>query len=995
MYVRLNSELKIVREKMGISRRVLADRCKISEKTIQRVENGEKIRLDIAQDLAKELNIDLNSILLRTGLTNAQNEIINDSSNIVQIIAGPGSGKTKVLVKKVIALLENGCKPKNIVVFTFTEKAADELNHRIKIELRDSKVDTESISDMYIGTIHGFCLHILQDILGVYKDFKILTPVRSRIFVDKNFYEIGINNITKIKDKEPMSRYIHTTKFLSIVSLLEENKVIEEWVPKEINEAKEKYKSLLIQHRFFDFTSIMVNAYNEVLNNNFIREYVYQNIKYLLVDEYQDVNLLQERLINELYSLGVKLLVVGDLDQSIYSWRGSDVNNFIDFESRYNGVKKMYLKENFRSTEGIIDIANKSISNNFERISDITITSVNKNYHDGDILYNQFEDPEVEAEFIADRIIDLNKKLEVPLKEIAVLLRTNKLSDKIVEELDRRKIPYIVEGVNKLFETPEVKASVNIIKYVCKEISAIELEQSWKCVYPDIKISKIREVINYLNKIDISKSKLYNSSIIQNIFLESISIMDIIVEEGVENNVVEKIYYNIGKFSQVIDDYESINFKVIPEKRFKEFCKFISLTAPEYYPEGYLENPYIKVDGIRIMTIHQSKGLEFTAVLVPGLSNNLFPHQKVGGLSVWHYLPEKAIEGHERYTKKDIESERRLFFVAITRSKRFLILSRAKYGRNTGKISPFLTEIKKSYKIIQYTDNKVYENLPKFNNNTVQNDGLMVLSFSTLTDYKECPYKFKISNLYGFRQIIRPQNGYGNIMHNIANDLNKEMLIRNNLDNIDIGELIEDNFYLPYLDSGQLYNNLKNKCIKSARKYKSELSEDKEAIIEYVEQNIEVPISDSIILKGRMDLVKKIEETSKEEKVFIVDFKTESEHLKNAISSNSEENEKLSLINDSRKMQLLIYAMGYKNLTGKSADFIEVYNLDNNNRDREMIKFHNMVNLTSEIELAAQNISNNNISKKCSKEKCSKCFVAKLCTSKEERDKYNISIIEN
>lgn len=995
MYVRLSNKIKIARENMGISRRVLADRCKISEKTIQRVENGEKIRLDIAQDMAKELNIDINKVIIRTGLTNAQNEIINDSSNVAQIIAGPGSGKTKVLVKKVVRLLESGYKPKSIVVFTFTEKAADELNHRIKMELRESKVDTEGISDMYIGTIHGFCLHILQDILGMYKDFKILTPVRSRIFVDKNFFEIGINNITKIKDSEPMRRYIHTTKFLSIVALLEENKVIEKWVPKEINDAKEKYKSLLIQHRFFDFTSILVNAYNEISNNNFLREYINQNIEYLLVDEYQDVNLLQEGLISEIYSLGVKLLVVGDLDQSIYSWRGSDVNNFINFEFRYNGAKKMYLKDNFRSTDGIIDIANKSILNNLERINDITITSINKNYHDGDIVYNQFEDPEVEAEFIADRIIDLNKKLDVPLKEIAILLRTNKLSDKIVEELNRRKIPYIVEGVNKLFETPEVKASVNIIKYVCKEISAVELEESWKHVYSDIKISKIRDMINYLNKIDISKSKLYNSSIIQNVFLESISIMDIIVDEGIENNEEEKLYYNIGKFSQVIDDYESINFKVIPEKRFKEFCKFVSITAPEYYPEGYLENPYIKVDGVRIMTIHQSKGLEFAAVFVPGLSNNLFPHQKVGGLSLWHYLPEKAIEGHERYTKKDIESERRLFFVAITRSKRFLILTRAKYGRNTSKISPFLTEIKKSYKIIQYTDTKIYEDLPKFNCNTVQNDGLMALSFSTLTDYKECPYKFKISNLYGFRQIIRPQNGYGNIMHNIANDINKEMLTRKNLDNIEITKLIEENFYLPYLDSGQLYNNLKNKCIKSAKKYKSELSEDREAIIEYVEQNIEVPISDSIILKGRIDLVKKIEETSKEEKVFIVDFKTESEHLKNAISSNSEEIEKLSLINESRKMQLLIYAMGYKNLTGKSADFIEVYNLDNNNRDREMIKSYNMDDLAKEIESAAKNISNNNISKRCSKEKCSKCFVAKLCTSKEERNKYGINIIEN
>lgn len=600
MNVRISNNLKDIRKSKNLTRKALADECKISEKTIYRAENGERIRLDYAQDIAKILEFDIKRLVIKEGLTEAQDKIVNEESRVIQIIAGPGSGKTRVMVEKVIRLLEEGLEPKNIVVFTFTEKAADELNHRIKTNLKNRAVDTKGISDMYIGTIHGFCLYVLKDILNMYKDFEILTPVRSRIFVDKNFYIIGVDKIVKIKKKEPMKRYLDTTRFLDIVSMLEENRVLWNYVPKEIEEAISNYKKLLKEHRFFDFTSIMVSSYYEMIHNKILRDYFSKYIKYLLVDEYQDVNMLQENIIKEIYSLGANILVVGDLDQSIYSWRGSDVKNFINFDSRYENAKKMYLTENFRSTNGVIDVANKCISNNFERIENIYITPINKNYNDGDIIYKEFEEPEIEAEFIVDRIIDMNKKLEIPFKEMAILLRTNKLANVIVEELDRRKTPYVIEGVNKLFETKEVIASVNIIKFVCNQISKQELEQSWLQVYSGIKVSKVKEAIDYLKSIDIEKSKLYNSCVIQNIFLEAISIIDIIEIEGNENEHIEKICYNIGKFSQVIDDYESINFKVIPENRFKNFCKFIEKTAPDYYPEGYLENPYIKIDGIRI-----------------------------------------------------------------------------------------------------------------------------------------------------------------------------------------------------------------------------------------------------------------------------------------------------------------------------------------------------------------------------------------------------------
>lgn len=178
----------------------------------------------------------------------------------------------------------------------------------------------------------------------------------------------------------------------------------------------------------------------------------------------------------------------------------------------------MYLNDNFRSTNGVIDVANKCIKNNTQRIESVNITAETNNYNIGDIIYKEFIEPELEAEFIVDRIIFLNTKLKVPFKEMAILLRTHNLADDIINEMDRRGISYIVEGVNKLFDTREVKACVNIFKYVCGEIESQELKESWINVYSEIKVSNINKSIEYLNTIDLDKSKLYSYLLIQNIF---------------------------------------------------------------------------------------------------------------------------------------------------------------------------------------------------------------------------------------------------------------------------------------------------------------------------------------------------------------------------------------------------------------------------------------------------------------------------------------------
>ena len=232
----------------------------------------------------------------------------------------------------------------------------------------------------------------------------------------------------------------------------------------------------------------------------------------------------------------------------------------------------------------------------------------------------------------------------------------------------------------------------------------------------------------------------------------------------------------------------------------------------------------------------------------------------------------------------------------------------------------------------------------------------MKTSFSTFTDYKTCPYKFKISNLFGFKQPITEPMGYGNVMHNIVSDINKKVINKQDIESIDINNIVEENFHLPYLDLGKFY-----------------------------EQKIEVPISDNIILKGRVDLVKKTDNESKKVNVYVVDFKTEIEESRSIISS----------IDDERKTQLLIYAMGYENLTGTKADFIQIHNLDNSNKDTQVINEEDIKFLKNEINIGTKAIAENNIHKICTKEKCEVCYVRKLCISNKESYIYGINLNKN
>ena len=299
-------------------------------------------------------------------LTESQQQaVIYDGRNL-QLIACAGSGKTEVVAQRVAHLLtkrgDDKLEPRNIVAFTFTEKAAAELKERIVSRAVEANGgDITGMADMYVGTIHGFCQELLQNEVPEYLKYEVLDNVRQGLYINRKSSLTGLTSSTNLNGNR-LRRFISTNDYVSALAVLREDDV--DWQKMKdcsVADGLEKYRVQLAADSYFDFSSQLDNAINELERNDELRYRVAERIKYVVVDEYQDVNPIQERLVRLLHDLGADLCVVGDDDQTIYQWRGSSVGNILEFEKHYPDVKQIRLEDNFRSSEGVIDAARRFV----------------------------------------------------------------------------------------------------------------------------------------------------------------------------------------------------------------------------------------------------------------------------------------------------------------------------------------------------------------------------------------------------------------------------------------------------------------------------------------------------------------------------------------------------------------------------------------------------------------------------------------------------------
>ena len=748
-----------------------------------------------------------------------------------------------------------------------------------------------------------------------------MNEVQQAIFINRNSQKSGLTTSTDLKN-QPLQRWVDTERYIKALGVLREGEIDAQAIANcSVVVGKNRYADLLHECSYFDYSSIMEEAVAVLRNNSGVRQRLAERVRDVTVDEYQDVNPIQEQIVRSLHELGARVCVVGDDDQTIYQWRGSNVQNILTFEQRYPSVHQIRLEENWRSSKGIVETARPFIEQNAERLTKQMKPTDAQTFESGDIVALSFKNPDEEADYIANTIKALrgvaikedNHERGISWSDVAILLRSVKNNgEPVTRALARASVPAIVVGMNNLFSTPEAEAARQLFYFMAArtDVDDAALERVWIAANVGVDTTQLRKAITAARILrdEFRASNLRNARFaLQRVFL------DFLEEAGVREERVpatppghgEIVLYNLGKFSQVISDFQQIHYHSKPVDLYEAFSSFLQFHAEDSYPEGWQNNTYANPDAVRVMTVHQAKGMQWPVVFVPALLKNRFPSKKQGGRSVWHLIPKTGVKDPDRYAGT-IEDERRLFYVAMTRSQKFLHLTYAPVAGNQlfQTKSVFWDDILASkYVKRRVPDYSARSRLAPTTRTGVAN---VVFSFSDLKYLFECPYQFKLRILYGFNHPIHEQLGFGRSLHNVLADVHSRALHGEQIPEQAVEQLIATHLHLPFANP-RMRDDLARSATNIVRNY----IQDNQANfknIEFFEKQVEISLGGGISVIGRIDLVRRIDtgETT------IVDLK----------SNDRAQPE------DVTETQLHIYALGYQELTGRRADYVQIYELD-------------------------------------------------------------------
>jgi len=534
------------------------------------------------------------------------------------IVAGAGTGKTKTLTCRLIYLLQKGISPKNICAITFTNKAAEEMKNRVFSALKTEK--RVNLNDLFIGTFHSLGAKILRQEAPVFDRNKNFV-----IFDEDDSFSL-IKLILKNENKKRESPSFFKDKISKIKNNILSFSEIEDSPQKnEIINIYEKYEKKLKEQNAFDFDDLIQKTVLLFKKDKNILEKYQNKFQYILVDEYQDINNMQYELIYLLAQKFKNINVVGDDAQTIYSWRGSNIEIFLNFEKDWPGARVVFLEENYRSTSNILSAASAVISKNIYQKPKNLWT---KNGSGEPIKIIEVKNEDEEALWASEKIKELLKEK----KSIGVLYRTNAQSRSIEEHLNAKSIPYKIFGSIRFYERKEIKDILAMLRLIENPYDEISRERIKKTFTKTIQ-NKIFEIINNPPK-NASPQKLIS------LFLKNTNYL----------NYIERNFLN---FKERFENIEELMRLASLFNNLKDFLEKIALSQPhDEHNEKEKKNALVE-----LMTIHLAKGLEFDYVFILGACEGILPHK----LSY--------------YNQKEMEEERRLMYVAMTRARKDLFIS--------------------------------------------------------------------------------------------------------------------------------------------------------------------------------------------------------------------------------------------------------------------------------------------------------------------------------
>lgn len=892
----------------------------------------------------------------------------------LQVIACAGAGKTEAIAQRVVGLIAEGAPPNSIVAFTFTDRAAQELKDRIVRRTAEFLGSEQKgrISPMFVGTIHAYCHRLLQDHVPKYGNFDVLDPNRHAGFLSREHYSLGLNSLGLTGHWEPIRA------FSEMVDVIGNELIAPEALDAEpLGAVYRKYLDALDRYHCLTFSRIIQLAV-EALDDPKVFDSVHGSLRHLIVDEYQDINPAQEALIRKLGRAPVSVCVVGDDDQAIYQWRGSDVSHIRDFQRRFPGARTVTLAKNRRSRRAIVDLSAtfaQSIPNRLPKSIDW-----DRETAEPCVVPWSAATPTDEAQTIARAVLRLREK-GFRFRDIAVLHRSVSTgAPPLIDAFRAAGIPYACAGRTGLFLQPEVAVFARTYQWLADRDwrppgfgqqpltadSAILANAFVGVFAPSQTESEIRALLDDW-KATVTETKK-PVDLIEDYYrvLQQLGVHRLDPDDPIQAARLG----SLARFSNILADYENVarrgrwvdkdskreftGGRDRDETYYRNLANFIQNYAQGGYDEFEGEE-HRALDAVDIVTVHGAKGLEWKVVFLPGLKEGRFPSSNAGRTRNW-LLPLDAFpaDARRRYEGGDSE-ERRLFYVAITRAKDVLYISQFQRQKNRTRPSPYLGEL-------------FPKGLPQLDDVPVPDDagpaahdsatGLHV-SFSDLRSFEDCGHRHRLAHSLGFETQLASELGYGRAIHHVLRQVAETSRATGTIPSeAEVKSLLDREFYLPFANRAN-FENLRESAWRLVKRYLGVWREDL-ARVWALERSFELHVEGGIV-SGRADVILDHHD-GEPDSLAIVDYKTSKGHGHDDLFA----------------FQLAVYAAAGR-AEGLRVDAAFLHHLDEGARSPSDISAPAVVSAVRRAESLVAGLRSGAFEAKPEGPKCKRCEYRRLC----------------
>jgi len=831
--------------------------------------------------------------ILREELTDEQRAAATDSSPDILAIACAGSGKSRTLAYRIVWLIAQGVDPGSIVAFTFTEKAADSIQLRVATALSRIGMDPTILGRIYIGTIHGFCKKLLGQIDARYRQFDVLDENRLQLFLMSRYPRLGLHDLRRTRN----ARYFQTVKEVArawstahdeLLSLED----IEQHDP-DLGGVLQALHREMDRDNFIDFSSMIRLVVDGLATGDDQALSATAHIDHLVVDEYQDTNPLQERLVELLRERCTSLVVAGDDDQSIYGWRGADIENILGFSNRYPDCSEHTLAHNFRSTPLIVRSADAFVAAELgpSRLAKEPTADDGDGSHDFRVLW--FEDRPSEAEWVAEQLEGLlgsaySDGLQprgLTPADFAIVMRSTGSSEQdgtarhaaFTDALEARGIPYTLEAGGTVFDRPHVAAlreSMELLRAGSPDRATLlaHLGEVVEPAYPHVDANRVIEIYARWGRlihtpVAVERRRVYPQQLLHEL-LGAFGVAALDLDDGA--------MADIGLFSRMLQDVEAVYVSIDESRRFGDILNFLQNVAQRGYQtttDAVIRRP----DAVTVSTVHKVKGLEFPVVFLVDVEGQRFPVRR-STYDGW--LPAAVIgtAAARGAYGNDRGQEARLFYTALTRAERFLYVTGAQQlpgGRRQRRPSPFAARL----------DDPAIDREPGLPDGLQPStprrridENILPTTFSEIRYYLRCPRDYRYRHVWGFSPPITEMFGFGQSVHASVGKVHERFPERAPTEE-EAEEVTRDVFHLKHVPQSRdpetrpgAYESAREAAVDIVKRYVSDYSDDFQHRRQ-LELTFQIPLEKAVV-EGAIDLLLRFDEEGNVLEACVVDFKT-------------------------------------------------------------------------------------------------------------------------